>query len=135
MNGSLVATRSITDEDIDACGRLTSDFGAHHMEGLGGRRMAQGVLTLCAVPLFGAPGVHMREVSLTFLTPVYAGDMVTAKVDVTRSEEPADGEVELHCQVTVVNGSQTPVITGSGVARLSRTQAESEFAAHGAKGE
>lgn len=135
MNDILRASRSVGEADIDVCGRLTNDFGAHHMQGHGGRRMAQGALTLTVVPLFGVPGVHMREVSLMFLAPVYAGDTVTATVEVTGREELPDAQVELHCQVTVVNGEQKPVITGTGIARLSRPLADAYLAEHGASRE
>lgn len=132
MNRILTSTRSFSEADIDLCGRITNDLGSHHMKGRDGRRMAQGALTLTAVPLFAVPGVHMREVSLTFLAPVYAGETVTASVEVTGREELADAQVELACRVEVVNGDGKPVITGGGVARLPSSLAESCLAEHGA---
>jgi len=115
------ATRVFTPEDIDACARLTGDMGSHHMIGLGGRRVAQGVLTLSAVPLLTEPGVHMRELSFTFLAPVYAGDSVTATVRATESEELPEGLVLADCQVSVVKSDGTTVLTGTGIAELPRT--------------
>jgi 3-hydroxybutyryl-CoA dehydratase len=132
VNHVLTATRSFTEADIDVCGRLTNDLGSHHMKGHDGRRMAQGALTLTAVPLFAVPGVHMREVSLTFLAPVYAGETVTASVEVTGREELDDGRVALACRVEVVNGEGKPVIAGGGVALLAASLADSCLAQHGA---
>ncbi|MEU8618506.1 hypothetical protein [Streptomyces sp. NPDC048623] len=132
-------TRTLRAEDIDVCARLTGDLGAHHMGGHGDRRMAQGALTLSVVPLLAEPGVHMRDLSLTFLAPVYAGDTVTATVRATEAEAGAAteaGEVAaetaelpadhalLTCEITVVNGAGTPVLTGTGIAELPRTMAD-----------
>ena len=121
MSITRTATRVFTPEDIDACARLTGDMGSHHMIGLGGRRVAQGVLTLSAVPLLTEPGVHMRELSFTFLAPVYAGDSVTATVRATESEELPEGLVLADCQVSVVKSDGTTVLTGTGIAELPRT--------------
>ncbi|MFF4771335.1 hypothetical protein ACFY05_00595 [Microtetraspora fusca] len=124
MGITRTATRAFTSEDIDACARLTGDFGSHHMIGIGDRRMTQGVLTLSAVPLLAEPGVHMRELSFTFLAPVYAGDTVTATVRATESEELGEGLVLVTCQVSVVKGDGTTVLTGTGIAELPRTLAD-----------
>ncbi|WP_433225871.1 hypothetical protein [Microtetraspora malaysiensis] len=123
MSITRTATRVFTPEDIDACARLTGDMGSHHMIGLGDRRMTQGVLTLSAVPLLAEPGVHMRELSFAFLAPVYAGDTVTATVRLTESEELSDDLVLATCEVSVVKGDGTTVLTGTGIAELSRALA------------
>jgi acyl dehydratase len=127
MSVTLAATRAITSEDIDVCARLTGDSGSHHVNGLRGCRMAQGILTLSAVPLLGSPGVHMRELAFRFLAPVYAGQTIIATVDITQTAELPGDLVQLYCQVSVVNGDGTAVLTGSGVAELSREQANSEL--------
>ncbi|WP_433424656.1 hypothetical protein ACQP1V_18520 [Microtetraspora malaysiensis] len=119
MSITRTATRVFTSEDIDTCARLTGDLGSHHMIGFGDRRMTQGVLTLSAVPLLADPGVHMREVSFAFLAPVYAGDTVTATVRLTESEDP----LLATCEVSVVKGDGTTVLTGTGIAELSRALA------------
>ncbi|MGI5488186.1 hypothetical protein [Microtetraspora malaysiensis] len=124
MSITRTATRVFTPEDIDTCARLTGDLGSHHMIGFGDRRMAQGVLTLSAVPLLTDPGVHMRELSFTFLAPVYAGDTVTAAVRLTESEELSDDLVLATCQVSVVKGDGTTALTGTGIAELSRALAD-----------
>ncbi|WP_067135146.1 hotdog domain-containing protein [Microtetraspora malaysiensis] len=119
MSITRTATRAFTPEDIDTCARLTGDLGSHHMIGFGDRRMTQGVLTLSAVPLLAGPGVHMRELSFAFLAPVYAGDTVTATVRLTESEDP----LLATCEVSVVKDDGTTVLTGTGIAELSRAPA------------
>jgi 3-hydroxybutyryl-CoA dehydratase len=147
----LTGSREVTDADIDECSRLTADFGAHHVHGRGGRRMAQGALTLTAVPLLWEPGVHVRELALAFLAPVYSGETVTATLEITGREDAADAavgaaaaaavdvdaagadaaaplpQVDLHFQLAVVNDEQSVVITGTGVARLTRELADARL--------
>ncbi|MBW1598027.1 hypothetical protein [Streptomyces sp. JJ38] len=120
MGITRTATHTFNSQEIDVCARLTGDLGAHHMGGLGDRRMAQGALTLSAVPLLADPGVHMRELSFTFLAPVFAGDTVTATVSATEGGEAPAGRVLLDCQVNVVNGEGAPVLAGKGVAEVPR---------------
>lgn len=118
-------TRTVSPEDIDVCARVTGDLGEHHMGGLDGRRMAQGVLTLSAVPLLAEPGVHMRELSFTFLAPVYAGDTITATVQATRlaDPDPSVDPLPFTCEVSVVNAAGDPVLAGTGLAELPRSLA------------
>lgn len=133
------ASRTFSSEDIDVCARLTGDLGAHHMGGLGDRRMAQGALTLSAVPLLAEPGVHMRDLSFAFLAPVYEGDTVTATLRATETapgEPPAaDGGLPaspalpaeralLACEISVVNAGGTPVLSGTGLAEVPRALAD-----------
>lgn len=129
MGTTLTATRTITGEDIAACGRLTGDLGSHHVSGLAGRQMAQGLLTVGVAPLFGRPGVHMSEVSLTFLAPVFADDTVTAVVEVTGAADIGDDRVALSCSVSVKNAEGAEVLRGTGVAQMSAKEANSEFGA------
>ncbi|MGK5638499.1 MaoC family dehydratase [Streptomyces sp. URMC 126] len=126
MSMTRTATAVFGPEDIDTCARLTGDRGAHHMAGLGDRRMTQGVLTLTAVPLLGDPGAHLREVSLTFLAPVRAGDTVTATVHATETERegvelPPDRALYRY-ELSVVGRDGEPVLTGTGLAELPRAQ-------------
>ncbi|WP_225802041.1 hypothetical protein [Streptomyces sp. NK15101] len=133
MSTTRTNTRTLRAEDIDVCARLTGDLGAHHMGGHGDRRMAQGALTLSVVPLLAEPGVHMRDLSLTFLAPVYAGDTVTATVRATGTDagedsaeavEPPADQALITCEISVVNGAGTPVLTGTGIAEMPRTMAD-----------
>ncbi|GAA4658177.1 hypothetical protein GCM10023347_06660 [Streptomyces chumphonensis] len=123
MGITRTATHTFSSEQIDVCARLTGDLGAHHMGGHGDRRMAQGALTLTAVPLLAEPGVHMRKLSFTFLAPVFAGDTVTATVSVQEAEQAPDvpdGHVVLDCEVRVAGDDGAPVLAGTGVAELPR---------------
>ncbi|WP_309057340.1 hypothetical protein [Streptomyces sp.] len=133
MSTTRTNTRTLRTEDIDVCARLTGDLGAHHMGGHGDRRMAQGALTLSVVPLLADPGVHMRDLSFTFLAPVYEGDTVTATLRATgadAAEAPAGtGQVPadralITCEISVVNDAGTPVLTGTGIAEVPRATAE-----------
>jgi 3-hydroxybutyryl-CoA dehydratase len=126
-------TRTLRTEDIDVCARLTGDLGAHHMGGHGDRRMAQGALTLSVVPLLADPGVHMRDLSFTFLAPVYEGDTVTATLRATGADAgqaPAgtgqvpDDRALITCEISVVNDAGTPVLTGTGIAEVPRATAD-----------
>jgi acyl dehydratase len=104
------AERAITDQDIDRCAELTGDFGAHHIAGTGGRRIAQGLLTVAMAPLMrNDHDFRIRSMSLMFLAPVFAGDTVTARVRV-------DDEVEGVRQVrlSIRNQDGVEVVTGEG---------------------
>jgi len=113
----LTATRTITSEDIDTCGRLTGDFGSHHVNGMAGRQIAQGLLTLAFAPLFMRDGVHMSEASTRFLAPVFAGDTITANVEIAGMANRPDGLVDLSCVVKVVNSEGVVVLNGTACAR------------------
>ncbi|MFH8370375.1 hypothetical protein [Streptomyces sp. NPDC018031] len=79
--------RTVTDADILRCADLTGDRGEHHTTGLAGRRMAQGLLTALAVPLLrGDGGFRFRSMSMVFLNPVFAGDVLDAEARI--EEEP-----------------------------------------------
>ncbi|MGQ0842014.1 MaoC family dehydratase [Actinokineospora sp.] len=112
------ATRTITAEAIAACGRLTGDLGSHHVSGLAGKQMAQGLLTLAVAPLFDRPEVATTEMSVRFLAPVFAGEEITAVVEVTDSAEIPDGRVRLSCAISISNAEGVPVLQGTGVAEL-----------------
>jgi acyl dehydratase len=114
----LIATRTISAEDIATCARLTGDFGSHHVSGITGRQMAQGLLTLATAPLFDRDGVHVAEMSVRFHTPVFAEDTITAVVGITDRAESSDGQVQLTCSLSVTNDDGIQVMTGTGVVRL-----------------
>lgn len=115
----LTASRKIEDDDIDVCARLTGDFGAHHIAGLGGRKMAQGLLTLSAAPVLGADGVHVAALDLRFLAPVYAGEEVTATTEITSRDDAPDGQVSLGVTV-VITSAAGEVLRGTGTAVVAR---------------
>jgi acyl dehydratase len=113
----LTATRTITSEDIDTCGRLTGDFGSHHLNGMTGRQIAQGLVTLALAPLFMRDGVHMSELSIRFLAPVYAGDTVTATVEIVNMADAPDGLMDLSCAVNVADSEGLAILEGTACAR------------------
>lgn len=114
-NGAvLTATRTVSDADIDACAELTGDFGLHHVAGLAGRRIAQGLLVVAVAPLLrGEPDFALRAMSLTFRAPVYSGDTVTASVRVSDADTGGSGEFGL--ELSVRNQDDVEVVTGTGV--------------------
>ncbi|GAA3028413.1 MaoC/PaaZ C-terminal domain-containing protein [Actinokineospora globicatena] len=105
------ATRTISDDDIAACARLTGDFGAHHIAGMAGKKVAQGLLTLSGTPLLADDSVHVTGLDLRFLAPVFVGDEITTSVTVNA----ADGQ---DLAFTVVVTGATEVLRGTGTARL-----------------
>lgn len=115
LGDSLTGSRTITDRDIEVCAELTGDFGAHHVAGLRGRKMAQGLLTVTAAPWLDGDGVHVTAMDLRFLAPVYAGDTITASVTVAGLAERPDGGVTVEFAMTVAN-SGGEVIRGTGTA-------------------
>lgn len=111
----LVATRTVTESDIARCAKLTGDFGAHHVSGLAGRPIAQGLLTAAVAPLLrGDVGFQLRSMSMKFLAPVFAGDTVTATVRITGVGPATGGPVEFGLELAIANQDATPVITGTG---------------------
>lgn len=114
VGAELTASRTITESDIARCAELTGDFGAHHIAGLEGRPIAQGLLTAAITPLLrGDPGFHLRTMSMTFLAPVYAGDTVTAAVRIVGSTPRPDGGVDVDMQMVITKQDGTPVITAT----------------------
>lgn len=118
MGTTFSATRAITSEDIATCARLTGDIGSHHVSGLAGKQMAQGVLTLALAPLFMRDGVHMSELSIKFLAPVFAGDTITATVEIVDMVDEPDGLASLSCTVQVANAEGAVVLDGTAHARV-----------------
>lgn len=111
----LSAARTITESDIARCARLTGDYGAHHVSGLAGRPIAQGLLTAAVTPLLrGDAGFQLRTMSMKFLAPVFAGDTVTATLRITGTRPAEAGELELGLELSIGNQDGVPVITGTG---------------------
>ena len=129
MGNTYTATRTITAEAIAACGELTGDLGSHHVSGLAGKQMAQGLLTLAVAPVFGAPGAHAAEMSVKFLAPVFAGETITATVEVTDTAELDGGLVRVDATISVVNGQGAAVLQGTGVVELAAETLRNESGA------
>jgi 3-hydroxybutyryl-CoA dehydratase len=91
-------SKTITDEDIQAFATLTGDRNPVHLdddyarETRFGRRIAHGMLgaTLISAVLGnqlpGQGSVYLSQ-SLQFIAPIFPGDIVTARVTVTRVRE------------------------------------------------
>lgn len=115
METTLSSTRTITGADVAACGRLTGDVGSHHVAGLDGRVMAQGLLTLGVLPLFSQPGVDLGKMSVKFVAPVFVGDTITASLEILDTQERSAGLVDVSCAVSATKDG-VEVMTGTGVA-------------------
>jgi acyl dehydratase len=118
VGSTLSTTRRITIDDIARCGRLTGDFGSHHVSGIAGRQMAQGVLTLAIAPLFMNEGVHMSELAIKFLVPVFVDDTITATVEIVDIIDIPDGLVNLSCTLRVTNPDGVAVLEGTAIAQV-----------------
>ncbi len=91
-------TRTITDEDIRAFAELSGDHNPVHLDdeyAAGtrfGRRVAHGMLAASLVSatlandLPGRGSVYLGQ-TLRFVAPVFPGDTVTARVEVTKVRE------------------------------------------------
>ncbi|WP_051386281.1 MaoC family dehydratase [Actinokineospora inagensis] len=109
---ALRALRTVTEADIAACARLTGDFGAHHISGMAGRQVAQGLLTLSGTPLLAEDGVHVTGLDLRFIAPVFVGDDITTEITVDSLDN-----AELAFTV-VVSTTAGEVLRGTGTAKL-----------------
>lgn len=90
--------KTFTEEDIHQFAKLTGDFGKLHTDAAFaakygfGRPVVHGILTgsllssIMGTTLPGAGTILMDE-KLTFTAPVYAGDTITASIQLTHIEE------------------------------------------------
>jgi len=79
----LTSRRTVTGEDVAAVARITGDEGMHHISGLAGRQVAQGLLTVAFAPLLRTEqGFRLASARVTFLAPVFVGDTVSCTVTV-----------------------------------------------------
>ncbi|RLK58137.1 MaoC/PaaZ C-terminal domain-containing protein [Actinokineospora cianjurensis] len=112
VGAALSALRTVSEDDIAACARLTGDFGAHHIGGMAGKQVAQGLLTLSGTPLLADDGVHVTGMDLRFLAPVFVGDEITTSVTVDSLDGAAVGFT------VVVTTTAAEVLRGTGTAVL-----------------
>lgn len=122
-NGAVFCNeRTIKAADIAAFAELTGDLGAHHVSGINGRQVAQGLLSVATAPLFrGDYGLRLRSMRLVFVAPVFAGDTVTSSVQVVESRSGAEGATEVGLRLVISNQHGAEVVTGeaTGVLPLS----------------
>ena len=77
----LTSRRAVTAEGVAAVARITGDEGMHHVSGLAGRQVAQGLLTVAFAPLLRTEaGFRLESAQVTFLAPVFVGDTVACTV-------------------------------------------------------
>lgn len=116
-------TRTITDEDVQAFARLTGDTNPLHLDEAFaqttrfGRRVAQGFLVAGLISAvlgtqLPGPGAIYLEQRLRFLKPVFPGDAVTVRVEIT-GHQPEKGVVTLSTHCFNQHGGQ--VLSGEAV--------------------
>ena len=81
--------RTFTEEDIRLFGRLSGDQGVHHVQtDEQGRLMVQGLFAATLPTKIGGDlNFVAREMTFTFLRPVYANDTVECRVTITDLHE------------------------------------------------
>ena len=81
--------RTFTEEDIRMFGGLSGDQGVHHVQtDEQGRLMAQGLFTATLPTKIGGDlNFVAREMTFTFLRPVYANDTIECRVTTTDLHE------------------------------------------------
>jgi cytochrome P450 len=110
----LTSRRPVTREDVAAVARITGDEGMHHVSGLAGRQVAQGLLTVAFAPLLKTEaGFRLAAAEVTFLAPVFVDDTVVCTVTV----ESRDGG-KVGFALRIANQDGTEVATGRGTGTL-----------------
>jgi acyl dehydratase len=118
VGAKLISERTITASDIEVCARITGDYGAHHVAGLAGRQMAQGLLGAAATPVLGEPRLWLSQMSLQFMAPVFAGDTIRAGAEVTGVRPDDAGGVALEFSIQIDNTDGVTVMRGQGSGSL-----------------
>jgi acyl dehydratase len=109
----LTSGRTITAQDVATVARITGDTGMHHVSGLAGRQVAQGLLTVAVAPLLGpGDGFRIGSARTTFLAPVFVGDTVTCAVSVDQVAERADGARDVRLTLRITNQDGAEVVVG-----------------------
>lgn len=118
-----VLTRTISDEDIQAFARISGDTNPAHLEDAFavttrfGRRVAHGFLVASLISAvlgtqLPGPGAIYLDQHLRFLKPVFPGDTITARVEVT-DYRPEKGVITLDTSCCNQNGEE--VIGGQAI--------------------
>lgn len=111
----LTSRRTISAADVAAVARITGDQGMHHVSGLAGRQVAQGLLTVALAPLLGGDGgFRLDTARMTFLAPVFVGDTVSCAVTVIRVEARPDGSRQVGLTLRITNQDGAEVVAGEG---------------------
>ena len=110
----LTSRRAVTAQDVAAVARITGDEGMHHVSGLAGRQVAQGLLTVAFAPLLRTEaGFRLETAQVTFLAPVFVGDTVACTVTVTGVDGPA-----VDFTLRICNQDDAEVAVGQGTGTL-----------------
>src|SRR5215207_3114712 len=116
----LTSRRTVTAEDVAAVARITGDQGMHHVSGLAGRQVAQGLLTVAFAPLLRTEaGFRLDSARVTFLAPVFVGDTVACTVTLSRVDGPTVGfalRIRNQDDVEVAVGEGTGMLASAGAA-------------------
>lgn len=123
VGASASLTRTITDEDIRTFARISGDANPLHLDDAFagatrfGRRVAHGFLVASLVSAvlgtkLPGPGAIYLDQRLRFLKPVFPGDTITARVEVT-GYRPEKGVVTLNTGCFNQNGEE--VIGGQAI--------------------
>ncbi len=116
----------VTAEDVEAFARITGDFNPVHMDEtfarstrFGGRiahgMLSAGLISAALATKLPGPGAIYLSQSLRFMRPVYPGDTIEAKLEVT-SVDPEKCFVT--CTTECVNQDGQTVLTGEAVVML-----------------
>jgi cytochrome P450 len=108
----LTSRRTVSAEDVAAVARITGDEGMHHVSGLAGRQVAQGLLTVAFAPLLKTEGgFRLDTAEVTFLAPVFVGDTVSCAVTVSALD---GGTVGFTVRISNQDGTEVAVGEGTG---------------------
>jgi 3-hydroxybutyryl-CoA dehydratase len=106
-------SRSIEVGDIQAFAELTQDRGVHHSAEQQ-PAIAHGLLTASvATKIGGDLDFLSREMQMTFLLPVRAGDVVEATVTITSAERPRQGRQKIAMEIVCRNQHEVLVLAGT----------------------
>jgi acyl dehydratase len=111
----LTSRKTIRPDDVAAVARITGDLGTHHVSGLAGRQVAQGLLTVALAPLLGGTGgFRLVTAKMTFVAPVFVGDTVSCAVSVTTVDARPDGSRQVGLTLLITNQDGADVVVGAG---------------------
>ena len=113
--------RTFTEGDIRLFGTLSGDEGIHHVQtDEQGRLLAQGLLTATLPTKIGGDlNFVAREMTFTFLRPVYANDTIECRVTITDLHEER-GLMDVSSKWTCLNQRGKEVMNGHAVGFIRR---------------
>jgi 3-hydroxybutyryl-CoA dehydratase len=106
--------RTFTVEDVQAFTRVSSDEGVHHTQpGADGRLLVHGLL-VATLPtkIGGSFNLLARDMTFTFLRPVFTGERIRCEVEVAETE-PKEGRIRVAFAFVCRNERGEEVLTGT----------------------